>query len=497
MPLRGRYSLVTFVWLALIVPWLLTGCASVGPDFQKPEALVAKSWLQADDSHVSTETMDYKDWWQIFDDPVLVQLIDTAFQQNLDLQIAGLRIMEARAQLGFAVGTQYPQSQAVGGSYSKNKVSGDSNSVSTWSSGFDAAWEADIWGRFARGIEAADANLAFNMLNYNAVLVTLTGDIAALYTDIRTFQERLSYAWSNVRIQEESLRLASIRFKLGATSELDVQQARSLLKNTQSLIPILELGLGRTKYVLSVLLGMPPSDFEAMLKVSGGIPTVPNQVVVGIPAELIRRRPDVRAAEMAAAVQSAAIGVEKAELYPHFVLAGSVGISGGNFSDMFESNSENFNITPFISWDIFNYGRIENKVRAQDARFEQSVVTYQNSVLNAAREVEDGLLGFLQSKRQAVYLADAVDASQRASELALEQYRQGATDYTRVLNTQTSLLTQQDSLTVSRGQVVANMVATYKALGGGWEIQGGHDYLTAKMKNAMKERTDWGDMLDE
>ena len=497
MQVFGRHFLATLVRLTLIGPLLLTGCAVVGPNFQKPEAPVAESWLAADDSHVNTDTTESKDWWRIFHDPVLAQLIEKAFQQNLNLQIAGLRIMEARAQLGFAVGTRYPQSQSVGASYTKNKVSGDSNSFSTWSSSFDAVWEADIWGKFSRGIEAADANLAANMLNYDAVLVTLTGDIAALYTDIRTYQERLNYAQSNVGIQKESLRLASTRFRLGATSELDVQQARALLKNTQALIPSLELGLGRTKYVLSVLLGMPPSDFEAVLEAGGKIPTVPDKVVVGIPAELIRRRPDVKAAEMAAAAQSAAIGVKQADLYPHFALAGSIGISGGTFSDMFESNSENFNITPFISWDIFNYGRIKNNVRVQDARFEQSVVAYQNSVLNAAREVEDGLLGFLQSQKQVVFLADAVDASQRAAALALEQYRHGATDYTRVLNTQTSLLAQQDSLTVSRGHVVTNLVATYKALGGGWQIREGHDYLNSKMKNGMVERTDWGDMLDE
>ena len=492
-----RHFLVTTVRLVLMGPLLLTGCATVGPDFQKPDATVAESWLEADDTHVSTDTMEYKDWWQVFDDPALVQLIEKAFQENLNLQIAGLRIMEARAQLGFAIGTRYPQSQAVNASYTRSKISGDSNSFSTWSSSFDAVWEADIWGKFSRGIESADANLAANMLNYDAVLVTLTGDIAALYTDIRTYQERLSFAHSNVLIQKEALRLAKTRFDLGATSELDVQQARALLKNTQASIPSLELGLGRTKYALSVLLGMPPSDFEEVLGAGEKIPTVPDKLVVGIPAELIRRRPDVRAAEMAAAAQCATIGVRKADLYPHFSLAGSIGISGDTFSNMTESNSDNFNITPFISWDIFNYGRIKNNVRVQDARFEQSVVAYQNSVLNAAKEVEDGLLGFLRSQEQVVFLADAVVASQQAAGLALKQYKQGATDYTRVLNTQTSLLAQQDSLTVSRGQVVTNLVTTYKALGGGWQIREGHDYLNSNMKDKMAERTDWGDMLNE
>jgi len=196
--------------------------------------------------------------------------------------------------------------------------------VNVWSTSFDIAWEADVWGKFRRGVEAADANLAANMLNYDAVLVSLTGDVAMTYATIRTLEQRLAYVRKNVVLQEQGLEIAETRFEFGATSELDVQQSRGLLESTRALIPLLQIQVGRTRNVLSLLMGMPPSELTELLGGPGGIPNAPTTVAVGIPADLIRRRPDVRAAEMAAAAQSAAIGVSTAELYPQFVLAGSI-----------------------------------------------------------------------------------------------------------------------------------------------------------------------------
>jgi NodT family efflux transporter outer membrane factor (OMF) lipoprotein len=497
--------------MVMIGTLILSACTTVGPDFERPDTTVADDWLEAEDARVDAENVEYSDWWEVFQDPVLSQLIDLSYKQNLGLQVAGLRILEARAQLGFATGLQYPQSQSVSAGYARSRASENAPPLSslpddvssrasqgsnTWSMGFDAAWEADIWGKFERGIQAADANLAANMLNYDALLVTLTGDIAGLYASVRTFEERLAVARQNVALQEAALDLAQTRFKLGASSQLDVEQSTALLRNTQALIPSLELGLGRTRNILSFLLGMPPSDMQSILGESGNIPVAPTTAAVGIPADLLRRRPDVRAAEMAAATQSAAIGVSQADLYPHFVIAGSIGVAGETFSDQFESGSGNGYIAPFISWDIFNYGRIKNNVRVQDARFEQLAVAYQNSVLNAAREVQDGLLGFLRTQERVGYLTDAVDASQRAAELALIQYRQGAIDYTRVLDTQTALLQQQDALTTSRGEIVINLVSVYKALGGGWQLRQGNNYVDAEIRKKMSERTDWDELLE-
>ena len=507
----GTSRLFKIGLLSLASLLMITGCKTVGPDFEKPEVPVAETWLDADNQNVDTTSSNYQDWWAIFEDPALSKLIDTAYGQNLGLQVAGLRIMEARAQLGIATGLKYPQAQSVGGGYAYARSSINAPPLSNlpdsvlqnvdrttgaWSASFDATWEADVWGKFARGVEAADANLAASMLNYDAVLVTLTGDVAALYTSIRTLQERLDFAYSNVKLQKQALDLANSRFKLGATSELDVQQAKGLMYNTESLIPVFQLNLERESNTLSFLLGMPPTNLQAMLGSSRKIPAAPATAAIGVPADLLRRRPDVRAAEMVAAAQSAGIGISKADLYPSFAISGSLGLAGGSFSDLFDGGATTGFITPFFKWNIFNYGRIKNNVRVHDARFEQAVTSYQNTALAAAKEVQDGLQGFLRTQEQVGYLDSAVTASARAAELALAQYSQGASDYTRVLNTQTTLLQQQDTLTAARGQVISNLIATYKALGGGWQLRQGNNYVSPDLINSMEIRTDWGELLN-
>lgn len=484
----------------------------VGPDFRKPEADVADNWLEADDPRVDTRSIEYRNWWNVFNDPVLVKLIDMAYQQNLSLQIAGLKVMQARANLGIAIGSQYPQQQSVSGGYAFSKASRNApplanlpddvasridTGVSEWNLGFDATWEADVWGKFRRGIEAADASLYASMLDYDALLVTLTGDVAALYANIRTYQQRLANAEQNVELQQESLEISQTRFRLGATSQLDVEQAQSLLSNTQAAIPLLQLGISQSINALNVLLGMPPNDLKEVLGERGRIPVAPATAAVGMPADLIRRRPDIRAAEMTAAAQSAVIGYSQADLYPQFGLAGSIGLAGATFSDQFRSGSVTGFISPFFSWNIFNYGRIKNNVRVQDALFEQAVLAYQNAVLNAAQEVESNLQSFLRIQDQVGYLKTAVKASENASKIAMVQYRQGAAEYTRVLNTQTSLLRQQDELASAQGQVVTSLIATYKAIGGGWQIREGNSYIHPELKTQMNETIDWGGMLEE
>lgn len=503
---------ITTWLLTLASAALLASCTTVGPDFQKPKAAVADNWLEADDPRVDTARAEYRDWWNVFNDPVLVQLIEMAYEQNLGLQIAGLKVMQARANLGIAIGYQYPQQQTVSGGYAISKASRNApplanlpddvarridTGLSEWNASFDATWEADVWGKFRRGIEAADASLYASMLDYDALLVTLTGDVAALYATIRTYQQRLVNAERNVKLQQESLNISRIRFELGATSELDVEQAQSLLSNTQAAIPLLQLGISQTINALNVLLGMPPNDLGEVLGDGGEIPNAPQTVAVGMPAELLRRRPDIRAAEMTAAAQSAVIGYSEADLYPQFGLAGSIGVAGSTFTDQFQSGSLTGFISPFFSWNIFNYGRIKNNVRVQDALFEQAVLAYQNTVLSAAQEVENNLQSYLRTQEQVGYLATAVKAAENASKIALVQYRQGAASYTRVLNTQSSLLQQQDELAAARGQVVTSLIATYKAIGGGWQIREGKDYINPQLKLQMNETIDWGGLLEE
>lgn len=497
----------TLILPFLFILLLLIGCDIIGPEFIKPDAPVNNEWLEVDDPKISTGKADFSEWWRSFNDPVLDSFISMAYEQNLSLQIAGIRILEARAQLGIAVGNVYPQQQQVGASVNRNWLSKNANApgsptaFNSASVGLGVGWELDLWGQFARGIEAADADVLASITNYDDVLVSLTGAVANAYTLIRTAEEQLSIAKKNVEIQKRSLEITTVRFENGITTELDVQQARTLLLNTQATIPAIETGLQQSKNALSILLGLPPSNLDEYLQGPGVIPTAPTEVAIGIPAELLRRRPDIRTAELAAASQSARIGIAQADLYPHFSLIGSVGLSvadnfGVSLGDIAESDSIQANFGPSVSWDIFNYGRIRNNVRVQDARLQQNLVNYQNVVLQAAREVEDALVGFIQAKRRVVYLSDSVDAAQRSVDLALIQYRDGVADYQRVLDTQQSLLQQEDQLTSSRGDIATNLIAMYIALGGGWELRQGNDFVHAETKEQMKQRTNWGELLD-
>jgi NodT family efflux transporter outer membrane factor (OMF) lipoprotein len=493
---------------------VLGGCTTVGPDFQTPEATVAPEWIEASDAKVKTEPPSYADWWQVFNDPVLNQLIDTARQQNLDLRNAGLRILEARAQLGIAVGQMYPQTQQASGSASANQLSKNApNSAGAdgffynFGVGFDAAWELDVWGRFRRSVESAEANLTASVANYDDALVSLLAEVARNYALVRTFEERIRIAEENVKIQQGSLRIAQVRFENGAVTELDVTQATTLLRTTEAQVPFLTIGLRQSENALAVLLGTTPNQVREILGAPGNIPVTPTEVAVGIPADLLRRRPDVRRAELQAAGQSALIGLAEADLYPSFSLFGSIGVQssakGGarannaGFGDLFSSDSLTYSFGPSFVWPILNYGRIKNNVRVQDARLQELIVSYQNTVLRAAAEVENALVGFLRSQDQARLLGESVDAAKRSVDLSLIQYRDGAVDYNRVLDSQRSLATQQDTYTQARGDISTNLVALYKALGGGWEVRLGEDFVPEATKEQMRQRTNWGKLLGE
>ena len=495
----------------IILALLMSGCA-VGPDFVRPDAPAEEEWIDSDVPQIKTEPADLTDWWKVFNDPVLDSLIETAYRQNLPLQIAGLRIMEARAQLGIAVGNKYPQLQQLSGSAAAVEISDNApNALAAdkfhydYQLGFDAAWELDFWGRFRRGVESAQASYLASIAGYDDALVTITAEVSRAYVLIRTFEERIVIAQANVQIQKRSLEFAEARFEGGLVTELDVQQARALLNDTEATISRLKIGLRQARHGLSILLGIPPGELKNVLVESGAVPGAPPEVVVGIPADLLRRRPDIRSAELQAAAQSARIGVAKADLYPHFSLVGSLGlqssekggISSNNakFGDLFDSESITYFVGPSLQWPILNYGRIKNRVLVQDARFQQLVVNYQNTVLNAYREVEDAMVGFLNSKEQFVFLSDSVKASKRSVDLSLIQYREGLIDYQRVLDTQRFLTQEQDLLTSVNGDVALNLIAMYKALGGGWQIREGKDFVNDKTKEVMQERTNWGNLL--
>ncbi len=503
----------------LFIALFLFGC-SVGPDFTRPKAELSPNWLEEGDPRVKTTASDYRNWWRAFNDSVLDRLIGRAYRENLSLRIAGVRVLEARAQLGIAIGRLYPQAQQAFGSLEYNRtsenapqaavlpvgkgaVSPSSNPLlSYWQSqiGLSASWEIDFWGKFRRAIESADASFLATVADYDSALVSLTADVTNSYILIRTLEKRLGIARQNIDVQKENLRIAEDRFQFGKASRLDVEQAKTVLNDTLSSIPALETQLRQAKNGLSVLLGLPPSDLVEALEGSSEIPVSPPEIVVGIPNDLLRRRPDVRSAEYRAAAQSAQIGVAKADLYPAFSLTGLFGFlssDAGNFtlSDMFAWKSRVLQAGPSVQWNIFNYGRITNNVRVQDARLEQLLIAYQNVVLKAQQEVEDALVAFLRAQERLQFLAQSTAAAKTSLDLAVLQYREGLKDFTTVLLAQQILLNEQENLTITLGSISSNLVAVYRALGGGWEIREGEEWVSPAVKEEMGKRTNWGKLL--
>jgi NodT family efflux transporter outer membrane factor (OMF) lipoprotein len=506
--MRRDSNLYRLRLVLLVFATLIAGCVMVGPDYRQPPVAVSPNWLEIDDHRVKTGVPGYRNWWKVFNDPILDKLIDTAYRENLSLRVAGVRVLEARAQVGIVIGELYPQRQQAFGSVQKIRLSettsqAASSRIFAYSEsqiGLSASWELDFWGKFRRAIEFADASLLAAVANYDNTLVSLTADAANSYISIRTSEKRLDIARRNVDIQKESLRIAEVRFKGGATSQRDVEQAKTVLGSTQATIPTLEIQLRQAKNALSVLLGMPPSHLTDLLAGSSDIPVPPPQVAVGIPADLVRRRPDIRSAELQAAAQSAEIGVAKADLYPAFSLTGQFGflatdVGTHSLGDMFEWRSRTGNIGPTVQWNIFNYGQITNQVRVQDARFQELLIQYQNAVLTAQREVEDNLIAFLKSEDRAQFLGESTAAALRSLDLAVLQYRQGITDFTTVLTAQQALLAEQDNLASTLGDISRNLVGVYRALGGGWQVREGQDLVPASIKEAMAKRTNWGSLL--
>jgi NodT family efflux transporter outer membrane factor (OMF) lipoprotein len=450
----------------------------VGPNYKRPPAPVAQHWIDAGDVRVRTEEADDSHWWTVFDDPALNELVQTAYRQNLTLREAGYRVLEARAQLGIAVGELFPQTQEMNGDVTSHGVSRNvANRVATptrwfgqWNYGFALSWELDFWGRFRRAIEAADDTLDASVENYDDVLVTLVGDVAATYVQVRTLQQQIAYARQTLALQRESVEIATAKFKGGQTSEVDVNQGQSDVSTTETLIEQLEILLRQATNRLCVLLGLPPADILPKLG-EAAIPTAPPEVIVGVPADLLRRRPDVRRAERQAAAQCAEIGVADADFYPQISIDATFGWSAQELKDLFAHGSFREIVGPSFHWPILNYGRILNNVRLQDARFQALVLAYQSTVLRAGEEVEDGLVTFLRAQRRARDANEAVNAEMAAFKEALAQYKGGLVDYNRVVLIQERLVERQQTLAEAQGQVALGLIQVYRALGGGWQIR--------------------------
>jgi NodT family efflux transporter outer membrane factor (OMF) lipoprotein len=511
---RARFWLAVLIVVAMA--FSASGCTGpieyfrnhlkVGPNYRGAEAPVEEHWIDANDARIRQEPSDLVDWWGVFQDPELNRLVDCAVHQNLTLREAGFRILEARAQLGIARGDFFPQVQTATASYQKSVNSGANPQTYTVNSsvngsftpaggpaqpgsfagqgsvllvppattegvnaGLNLAWEVDFWGRFRRAIVAAEDTLEANCADYNGAMVTLLGDVAKYYVQLRTDQKRIQLAQQNVVLQRHVMEVARRRFREGQTNDLDFNQARSTLAQTEAQIPLLLADLRAAENRLCVLMGMPPTLLEPQLGIAP-IPVAPATVAVGIPADLLRRRPDVCRAERLAAAQAEQIGIAEVDLYPIFKINGDMGYTAAGLSNLFETNAFYGTIGPGIQWNILNYGRIRNNIRFQDAKFHELITLYQRMALQAAEETEDGLSHFVQEQDRSKLLDESVSSLQLAVNTVVKQYEAGGIDFTRVVQIEQTLVQQQDAQAASHGQVAQGLIEVYRALGGGWQV---------------------------
>ncbi|HSC80866.1 MAG TPA: efflux transporter outer membrane subunit, partial [Chitinolyticbacter sp.] len=491
----------------LVLAGLLAGCTVLGPDFQRPSAGWLDNWrgnlpqvndeTSADSPENTQSQADNALWWQSFNDPVLDALVTEAQQKNPGVRIAGLRILESRAQQGIAGSAMYPQLQQVNGEVlrvGKEQSRGPDSAFTAYGAGFQMAWELDFWGRFRRGIEAADAAYWASIAQYDDVQVLVAAQTASLYATIRSIELRLRIARENAALQQRSLEITERLFKSGNESELDVQQARTLYLSTLATIPDLEGSLRQTQNALAVLLARPPGPLPELAEGREKIPIAELLLIADLPADLLRRRPDVRAAEHLLAAQSAQIGISEAALYPSLTLVGSLGLSTTSLAGA--SQVLDWAVGPTLAWNVFDWGRLKNQVLVQDARFQQLHEQYLDSLLKAARELDDAALDFAKTRTQVEILDGAVKAARRSLDIATIQYREGLVDFQRVLDSQRTLFSQQERLVAIQSGVAQSVIAVYRALGGGWQPARGRPLLDPQTRQTMSSRVGWGGLLD-
>ncbi len=464
--------------LALIIVGLALPACTVGPDYEVPQTEVPDIWKYKVMAEMDDDQSPLEGWWLNLNDPKIPLLVGEALEANYDLSIAAQRVEESRALLGVATGHYYP---AIGGnaSYQKAELSengiqqlppGVDNKFGVYDLGVGLAWEIDVFGRLRRRAESARASMEASVEDYRDVLVILVADVAANYVGVRTLQLRVEYAESNVEAQKDTLQLTQDRFDAGLTSLRDVTQAESNLATTQATIPALEAELEAAINRLAVLLGKAPGEVDYLLADPAKIPDPDEAITMGIPADIVRRRPDIRAAERQLASQTALIGVATADLYPTFTLSGLIGLQSISSGNLFDSSSTTWSILPGIQWPWFTGGRVQNQIRAEKARTQQAADFYQQTVLLALEEVETTLVAWQREKIRRDRLMEAVDATERTVALVNTQYLSGLTDFQSYLDAQRSLLEQQDDLARSEGLVVQSLIVLNRALGGGWEL---------------------------
>ncbi|SFV62401.1 putative outer membrane protein [hydrothermal vent metagenome] len=488
---------ITMLLITLML--LSTGCSIVGPDYKKDkEQKLPATW----NTKLTKSDVNITQWWKLFDDEVLNTLVQKTYEQNLDLRSAGLRILQARASLGISEGLHFPQVQTLSGSLAGVRRSGDT--FTSAGVNFDVGWEMDVWGKYARGIESSEASLYASVASYDDILVSVIAEVARNYINFRTAQQRAAFAKRNIEIQTRVTRMTEVQFNAGNVTELDMQQARTQLYTTQSLLPSFQLAQIQSRNAIAVLLGALPQDVDKILRAKevnedSFIPTVLLKDDFQIAADIVRRRPDLQVAELQARAQNARIGISKAELYPSFTLFGSLGYNTNNTSNNWVSVGDAVGISagPAFSWNIFAYERIKNQVRVQDALFQESLTNYNKKVLLAVQEVSNALNGYKLTKEQLGLNEKAIRATTRAYELSITQYDNGLVTYQRLLSTVENLTRNEDNYAQIKGSIAIEVISLYKALGGGWEINKDKIYLNETDKKVLKDRgVDWGDYLE-
>jgi outer membrane protein, multidrug efflux system len=455
----------------------LAGCAAVGPDYTLPATEIPASWKSADatENQLASDQAagDLGQWWQRLDDPILSKLVEEALLESLDLRSAQARLREVRARSVIAGSARYPVVGA-GGRASTSRSSEETGSGDTrdfFSVGFDASWELDVFGGVRRGVEAAEADLESAEASLNDARVSLAAEVALSYVDVRTQQLLLDIARSNLETQSETLQLTDWRAQAGLVSSQDVEQARSNREQTRAQIPALEISLAEAKNRLDILLGRVPGSLHGLLAEPAGLPSVAAQIAVGIPAETLRQRPDVRAAERSLAAETALVGVAEAARYPSFSLSGSIGLEALSFGALGNSGAGTSAMLAGFTAPIFNAGRLRAQVEIQDSVRERAQVAYEQTVLSALQEVENALVAIARNRERGEALANAVDSARNAAQLARQRYSAGLIDFQSVLVSERSVLVLEESLGINQANAVRALIRLYKALGGGWSPQ--------------------------
>ncbi|MEZ6138518.1 MAG: efflux transporter outer membrane subunit [Pirellulaceae bacterium] len=475
----------TAICLLLCCVFAISGC-KVGPNFSKQRTdYLNHAWADQGNPRFEGQLIDERLWWHVFQDPILDELIENALANNLDLQQAGQRILEARALRQVAAGNLFPQQQTGNAGYNRIRISENTanfvtvpgffettTTYNSFNSNFSAAWELDFWGKYRRIVEAAEADVGSAMAAYDLAKVLLIGEVARSYIDLRTIEQRIMLAQRNIEIQRATLELTEARLEAGTAVKLDYHQSKANLAQTEAVLPTLELLRRQANHQLCVLLGQVPLDKFSHGPAFGNIPQPPPAIAIGIPNDLLRRRPDIQIAECQLAAQCARIGIAQADFYPQLSLVGTIGVSAQSASDLFRPSSLVGVTGPSASWNLLNYGRIKNHVIAEQQAFERLRLAYHETVLKAYKEAQDSHVAFINYWERMESLRVAADNSAAAVHISQVAFAEGATDFNRVYLLQSELVRNQDAAAENQGKIAQSLVDLYVAMGGGWEISG-------------------------